>query len=328
MEMLMDRDADLALGFWLLGVIGILLGLLGIFGNLMSIRILSHKQMRSSVNFILIALACSDLILIVTSILLFGLTTVYPYTDWFKDYFYIFRPRISLVAFPLAKIAQTVSIYMAFLISLERYTAVCHPFHVRALCSKERTRFWICLVVALSVAYNLPKFFEISLMHAHDEVYGTFYFITASRLRTNPTYITIYINWCHFIFLNIIPLSGITFFNLMIYHQVRIVNRTRTKLASQETQDIKLTTMLFCVVIVFMICNFPAVVTNMLETFYHIHSDRLTKVTNFCVTFNSSVNFMIYVVCVKKFRMIFIGQFRSWISFYDSYSEQTTNETI
>jgi len=77
-------------------------------------------------------------------------------------------------------------------------------------------------------------------------------------------------------------------------------------------QDIKLTTMLFCVVIVFLCCNFLPVLTNILESFYDHHNDRLTKMSNFSVTLNSSVNFIIYVVLVRKFRMIFVRQFKSF----------------
>jgi 7 transmembrane receptor (rhodopsin family) len=343
LQALMDPDADNALGFWLNGVGITAIGLMGIFGNLASIHVLSHKQMRSSVNFILMALASSDFVLIVTSILLFALTTVYPYTGFLIDYHFKVGPVLAKVAFPLATIAQTISVYMTFLISLERYIAVCHPLRARSFCTHERTKLSILVIVLLSVAYNLPKFFEIQLNEANDASYGNFYYISASAFRKSPVYIEVYIHWSYCIFMNLIPLAGITFFNLMIYRQVRIVNRLRMKLTSKEQQDIKLTTMLFCVVIVFLSCNCLAVVTNILESFFHIYNDRLTKLSNFLVTLNSSVNFVIYVVLVKKFRLIFIRQFKSLLRLSDakdrrnvkfsktnsnSESEQTTNETL
>lgn len=308
MEDLLDPDADVTLGFWLNGVGIMWIGMMGIFGNIASIRVLSHKQMRSSPNFILIALASSDLILIVTSILLFALTTVYPYTGYMKRYFFTTSPKLAGITYPLAMIAQTISVYMTFLISFERYIAVCHPLKAKSFCTQARTKLFIFAIVLLSILYNLPKLFEIQLRESQDETYGTFYFASASKLRVNELYITIYINCLYFIFMNLIPLSGITYFNVMIYQQVQIVNRMRIKLTSKESQDIKLTTMLFCVVIVFLCCNVLAVVTNILETF-QIHDDRLTKTSNFFVTVNSSVNFIIYVVLVRKFRMIFMRQF-------------------
>lgn len=340
----LDPDADVAFGFWLNGVGIISIGLIGILGNIASIKVLSHKQMRSSVNFILIALAFCDLLLIVTSIMLFALTTVYPYNGMLKAYNFVIFPFVAVAAYPLGIMTQTISIYMTFLISLERFIAVCHPLKARGMCTQARTKICIYIVVLLSIVYNIPKFFEVELKHGKDDDYGEFYYVSASDLRRNRLYITIYIHWLYFIFMNFIPLSGITYFNIMIYRQVRIVNRLRIKLTTKERQDIKLTTMLFCVVITFLTCNFLAVFTNIWETFYGIHSDRLTKLSNFLVTINSSVNFIIYVVLVKKFRTIFIRQFKSLIgssqdserrkikfmrqqTISTSDSDQTTNDT-
>jgi 7 transmembrane receptor (rhodopsin family) len=343
MASLMDPDANVTLGFWLNGVGIIVIGVMGIMGNLASIRVLSNKRMRSSVNFILIALSSTDLILIVTSILLFGLMAIYPYTGSLKDYYFIIQPKIAGIAYPIAMIAQTISVYMTFLISFERYIAVCHPLKARAFCTQERTKLSIFVIIAISILYNSPKFFEIHLNEGYDDQYGIFYYITASSLRVHPDYIQVYINWMYCIFINLIPLTSITFFNLMIYSQVRVVNRLRLKLTSKERQDIKLTSMLFCVVIVFLSCNFLAVLTNVLESFYYFHNDTLTKLSNFSVTLNSSVNFIIYVVLVKKFRLIFIRQLKSLFSFRgtdgrkhlkftkaisSSDSEQTTNDLI
>lgn len=314
MEMCLDPDADVIFGFWLTGVLSTFVGLMGVFGNIATIRVLTQRQMRSSVNFILIALAASDLTFIVTAILLLGPTTVYPYNGQLKDYFFVAQPKMTSFLFPVAMIAQTISIYMTFLISCERFIAVCHPLKARGYCTHTRTKISILVTVVLSVVYNIPKFFEVKILEGFDEDYGSFFKVSASSLRINELYKEIYIHWLYCIFMNLIPLSSITFFNLMIYRQVRIVNRLRLKLTSKEMKDIKLTTMLFCVVIVFLTCSFPAVLTNILETFHNIHSDLLTRISNFFVILNSSVNFVIYVVLVKKFRLIFIQQLKSLLN--------------
>lgn len=240
--------------------------------------------------------------------------------------------------------AQTISIYMTFLISLERYIAVCHPLKAKSFCTKARTKVSIIVIVTISILYNIPRYFEIGVGENIDDEFGKFYFTHATSLRRNKLYITIYIHWLYCIFMNLIPLSSITFFNLMIYRQVRIVNRNRSKLTSKQMQDIKLTTMLFCVVIVFLTCQFLAVLTNILETFYNVHNDWLTKLSNFFVTLNSSVNFIIYVVLVRKFRIIFVRQVKALFCCevtdmkrkftkqktisYTSDSDQANNDTL
>jgi hypothetical protein len=57
-----------------------MIAIFGILGNTVSIIILSRPQMRSSINCCLLALASFDLILIVTSLLMFTFPTIYRET--------------------------------------------------------------------------------------------------------------------------------------------------------------------------------------------------------------------------------------------------------
>lgn len=125
-----------AFDFWCSGILINLIGMIGILGNSLSLIILSRPQMRSSINYLLIALARCDIILIITSMFLFGFHAIYPYTYnddvtggsmfWFR-YSYNVYPRIIRYLFTLAVIAQTANCYLTLLVSLERYVAVCHP---------------------------------------------------------------------------------------------------------------------------------------------------------------------------------------------------------
>lgn len=121
--------------FWCSGILINLIGMVGILGNSLSLIILSRPQMRSSINYLLIALARCDIILIITSMFLFGFHSIYPYSYyddaggsmfWFR-YTYNVYPRIIKYLFTLAVIAQTANCYLTLLVSLERYVAVCHP---------------------------------------------------------------------------------------------------------------------------------------------------------------------------------------------------------
>lgn len=113
--------------FWLSGVLLNVVGVVGILGNILSMVILSRPQMRSSINYLLIGLARCDTVLIVTSILLFGFRSIYPYTGYMFAYNYYIYPQIAPYVFPLATASQTASIYLTLMVSLERYVAVCHP---------------------------------------------------------------------------------------------------------------------------------------------------------------------------------------------------------
>lgn len=245
--------------------------------------------------------------------LLFGFTTIYPYTDRLKTYFYNITPFLFIALFPFAIIAQTTSIYMTLFVSLERYIAVCFPLKAKALCTKKKAKFCILIIAVFSIAYNAIKFFEIQLVQSKDAEHGVFYCPRANSLRRNYYYIHIYIHWMYLIVINLIPLTAITFFNVQIFLRVKTVNRMRYQLTKREMADIKLTSMLFAVVAVFLVCNFPAVLINIYESFLpaQMIDDRLVKISNFMITLSSSVNFVIYVVLVKKFRLVFVDQMKS-----------------
>lgn len=115
------------LDFWLSGILLNVIGVVGILGNVLSMVILSRPQMRSSINYLLIGLARCDTVLIVTSMLLFGFRSIYPYTGYMFVYNYYIYPQIAPYVFPLATASQTASIYLTLMVSLERYVAVCHP---------------------------------------------------------------------------------------------------------------------------------------------------------------------------------------------------------
>jgi hypothetical protein len=77
------------------GVLLNVIGILGIFGNIISMIILSRPQMKSSINYLLIGLARCDTVLIITSVLLFGIPAIYKYTGYLFLYYFKVRLRKS-----------------------------------------------------------------------------------------------------------------------------------------------------------------------------------------------------------------------------------------
>ena len=73
-------------------------------GNLISVIVLSRPQMKSSINVILIGLASFDTVLIITSILMFGLPAVYGYTEtYFAHYVDQILPYMMPVMYPIGE---------------------------------------------------------------------------------------------------------------------------------------------------------------------------------------------------------------------------------
>ncbi|KAH8398807.1 hypothetical protein KR222_007502 [Zaprionus bogoriensis] len=293
--------------FWVCGVLLNIVGVLGILGNVISMIILSRPQMRSSINYLLTGLARCDTMLIISSMLLFGIPSIYPYTGHFFGYYNYVYPFISPAMFPIGMIAQTASIYMTFTVTLERYVAVCHPLRARALCTYGRAKIYFIVCVCFSLAYNMPRFWEVLTVSYQPPNSSTvLHCVRPSPLRRNATYINIYIHWCYLIVNYIIPFLTLAILNCLIYRQVKRANRERQRLSRSEKREIGLATMLLCVVIVFFMLNFLPLVLNISEAFYSVIDHKVTKVSNLLITINSSVNFLIYIIFGEKFKRIFL----------------------
>lgn len=293
------------------GVLLNAIGAGGLLGNALSVLVLSRPQMRSSINCLLVGLAACDTVLILTSVLLFGLTAVFPYTGRLRYYYYHVCPHITPYAYPIANAAQTMSVYLTLIVTIERWVAVCHPFRAKALCTSSRARWYVLGTAAFALAYNVPKFFEAEVIErfADGELV---YCVTADLQFRTESYIVVYIHSLYMIVMYIVPFSALAALNACIVRQVRRAQAERARLSRVQRRELSLATMLLVVVLVFFLCNLLPLVTNSFEVFLGDQFDKLdplVKTSNLLVTINSSVNFVIYVIFGEKFKRVFLKMF-------------------
>lgn len=205
------------------GILINLFGFFGILGNIVSMIILSRPQMRSSINYLLIGLSRVDTVLIITSILVFGLTEIYPYTGYMFNYFYNIQPHMAQALYFIATAGHTASAYLTVTVSLDRFVAVCNPLKARSLCTYGRARIYVISIMVFSVLYNIPKLWETELLaEFHPETNITIYCVRSSTLRDNVIYKAIYVTWTYLVFMYMIPFLSLLVLNICIYRQVRI----------------------------------------------------------------------------------------------------------
>ncbi|XP_011631088.1 FMRFamide receptor isoform X2 [Pogonomyrmex barbatus] len=318
--------------FIIYGIFVNLIGLFGIFGNAISMIILSRPQMKSSINYLLIGLARCDTVLIIIAVLIYGLPAIYTYTGALFDYKFIVYPKIIRYLYPLACIAQFVTVYLTLTVTLERYIAVCHPLKARSFCTYGRAQVAVLVIVIFAFIYNLPKFWEIEVYNEKHWKYNiTVYCVYPTELRSNEYYVTLYIHWMYFFVYYMIPFIMLVIFNTAIYRRVRKANRDLQQLSRHQRREIGLATMLLCVVVVFLICNILPMVSNAHETFIADPPQWMVQIGNLLVTINSSINFIIYVIFGRKFKRIFLKLFcssRLFVPGRDSPEFQTYDESI
>ncbi|XP_022113137.1 FMRFamide receptor-like [Pieris rapae] len=304
---------DKLIRFVVHGVMLNAIGAGGLLGNALAVLVLSRPQMRSSINCLLVGLAACDTLLILTSVLLFGLTAIYPYTGALRYYYYHVCPRLTPYAYPLANVAQTMSVYLTLIVTVERWVAVCHPFRAKALCTSSRARWYVLGTAVFALIYNAPKFLEAEVVEERDiETGEVIYCVQADMRFRNETYVAVYIHWMYLVVMYIVPFSLLAALNARIVRQVRRAQAERARLSRVQRRELGLATMLLVVVLVFFLCNLLPLVTNAFEVFLgdaFDNLDPLVKTSNLLVTINSSVNFVIYVIFGEKFKRIFLKLF-------------------
>lgn len=227
-DAVVDDEYNLLFEFVAYGVLLNVIGVFGILGNVISMIILSRPQMKSSINYLLIGLARCDTVLIITSILLFGLPVIYPATNHLFVYYFKVYPLIAPVVYPIAMISQTVSVYLTLTVTLERFVAVCHPLQARSLCTYGRARAYVVVIIVFSVLYNITRFWEVRVhkcMHTGYQQYV--YQVYPSDLRNDKDYISIYIHWMYLVIMYFIPFGSLAVLNAAIYNQVSEFRRSR-----------------------------------------------------------------------------------------------------
>jgi len=301
--------------------IGLLLvGIFGVVGNTSGIIWFSRKLIQKNFHQLMLSLALCDLLYVLLNIVLFGIPSVFKH---FTNTIY-YNHMVPFLL-PVAQMCLTGSIYLTLAIAIERYTTVCHPFF-------KVSHFWtarryIFPIATFAIVYNFPKFFELTVIteaagnrtvECTIEEYNNQSEIFVSRigptsLRLEPLYIKGYLIYSNLVIHGIIPLVLLILLNIAIYKQIRgfqvVPVPGRSTLHQRE---VRLAQVSCGIVAVFVLCHSIKWIPNIYELIqvendeeevpWPVWVEYVTCISHALTTFNSSVNFYIYMFkhCQRK----------------------------
>ena len=312
--------------YYVEGVSLLIIGTLGIIGNVSAIVMFSRQLLQKSFYGLMLSLAAFDLFLITTNIFGYGIpklsneynaSAIHKYNlRWIK---------------PLSGIAMTGSIYFTVAITIERYVTVCHPLY--RVSHSWPTKRLVLFLVVFAILYNIPIFLELEFIKCHkcsdDDNITTSFEVIPTELRVDNYYRQIYVMWLSLLIIFFGPFILLITLNALIVRElVRSSNHLPLIVVSgpgletalkQRRKDIVLAKVSLAIVFVFILCHSLKWISTVYELFYpptewppwvkiFFHFSRLALV------FDSSVNFYIY-----------LG--KHWRTFFNIPESSASNQT-
>jgi hypothetical protein len=295
-----------------MGYMALLIIVLGMIGNSLSIVVLTRKAMHTSTNCYLLALAIWDTVVIICTLLLM---TLPPLSQEFRNHV---MPYVVVIVYPLALTAQMSTLWLTVSFTVERYIAVCHPLQAARMCTVARARVVIVTVSAVSILFNLTRWFEYRVQFCDSsecENNASKIYFEQTEFGKNNDYKQVYFFWFYLLVMFIVPLTSLSVLNIFLILAVRQSQIQRKDMNVRQSRENNVTIMLVSIIIVFIICQIPALIYNLA---WAIDIDTvqtecgwnvLSVFRNFMVTLNSCVNFILYCALGQKFRHTCIRSF-------------------
>ncbi|KAL3860357.1 hypothetical protein ACJMK2_010493 [Sinanodonta woodiana] len=298
------------------GVVANIIAVYGLIGNILSIIVLHHCQMRNSTSYYLISLAIYDILVLLSMVLFMSLPTIYLEKNVMQNYFFAYKYMHPFV-YPVALIAQTGTVYTTLACTVERYIAVCRPLHAANTCTLSRTKRVIFIIFFCSITYNIPRFLEYKTIQVYDSFSNTTVpEVTYTDLGMNKTFQRVYFVYSYLLFMFLLPFGIISILNILLIRAVNNARLDRNVISASVSKEKNLTVMLIVLINTFLACQLPALFDNIIFTISDQNKLRcsvayveFTTISNLLVVVNSAINFMLYCIVGKRFRHVFLKIF-------------------
>ncbi|TRY61270.1 hypothetical protein TCAL_02155 [Tigriopus californicus] len=303
--------------FWFEGVWVPIIGSIGIIGNVLSILVLTKRDLdlKSSFVNLLITLCVFDIFFIVAVNLFYSL----PIHSRFYEVEIL--PYMTPLLLPLIHIVLTGSVYSVVAVAVERYFIICNPFNI---VNQGRGFRYIILIVIFSTLYNLNKFFEVTVGYAtvtreywnvtsqsiqEENVTQAKVVVTSIRGNAEYTKIVIILN---FIVMVVIPLMVLSICHIFTFKAIHKTTHFHNAISSHQRRDNAMAMLFFFIILCFVICHSGKFTLNFFEMSRIATQEKdkewplwafiLARINHLMLVINSSVNFFIYCFRDARFR--------------------------
>ncbi|ELU01965.1 hypothetical protein CAPTEDRAFT_216602 [Capitella teleta] len=285
-------------------VLGGLLFVFGIIGNMLTILVMRAVPRRSATIRALLFLAAADIFVIVQ----YGVMAVsVPLLGLLKMPSRTAQLALLRYAMPTGQIVNLISVFITVIVTWQRYISVCLPHKTHYLGSSFMVNSQVLFITVGSILFHLPMYFQdeyISIDGSANLVKRAF----AKRASYSIFYSVVLVHLIRYF----LPITLLIY---MAYGLLKELGKSKPMIrivdSSRQRAKLELTVSLIVVVIVFIICHSFAPSRQVLMLIYEPYSQAIQcggtlfyfgPLDLISILINSSSNFLIFVVCAKGFR--------------------------
>lgn len=284
----------------------------GILANMITLIVLSKKNMLTSTNAFLSALAVSDSVKLFNDIIYFSVTLL---SKTHKKEANIAFGHIYPYAHFIFNMSACISSWLTVAVAAERYIMVCHPARAKTTCTRSRAIATSAIIYFVMTCVAIPSAIRYKTIQTLDNTNATVYNVEITPLWQNETFASAYSWMMNFLRCNI-PLLILITLNACIINSIR-----KSRANKRNNARHRVTIMMIVVIMTFMICITPDAVMTFFNYGYH-EEDYLVKgireYSDTLLALNAAVNFIIYCLFSRTFMKNFVALFCPHLSKKDS----------
>ena len=313
--------------FLVCGITTGIIAILGISGILTSFIVLRNHKEQASTILLYRCLGCSDILLLVVSLLTFSVPVIGRYTAHNVTSYNL---NVNMYLVPLGMMAHMCTVWLTVVITVHRFIFVCRPHSIYTTHSHKILRILVLAMVLLSITMNIPMLFKnFSIPHGNEVAVNTT--LSVSNLSRDFRdldnrndhlhaidhlfYQVIYSKAIYCPVIYIVPLMSLIYFASRTNLAMKDFGQRKTKQKLQQ-QARHATRQIILIVVVFILCQTPVMIREILLAVLDRADSECghflyyyAKMCDLLVVMNSSVNFIIYYLFGKRYRKIFSDAF-------------------
>lgn len=275
------------------------IGVAGIVGNILIVIVYS-KAKKYSTNVYLITMASSDILKLANDLIYFLVTLITKLNPILGEQMFFILYRYSHYIFVFTSLNTS---WLTCAITIDRYFAVV-KHNTRKIKSNYLQSFLICMTIYVCSAIGaLPSpFFNETIQEYDSKQNKTLVKMCATKLGKSN--FKSYYQFAQGLVRAVLPLILLVYLNICI---INVLVKTKMKNVNRQ-RNRRITMMLCCIVIIFVICIFPDCILSMMHLGYVNESSLIRgirEITDLLLEINSASTFPICYYFSLQFRIIF-----------------------